>query len=260
MIPLVIPSLTNLRVLVTRPAHQAQSLCKQIQRFGGIALAFPVLEIKPLEFVLPIETYDLLIFVSVNAVAHGLSLLKMQHELNNTSPLIAVIGNATAAALEQLGYKPDVVAAAPFNSEALLKHEALQSPPARILLVRGVGGREVLRDTLLARGSVVEVMEVYERVTAVVDNNARTEILRALREGLIDVITITSTDIVNALMPLFDANDLELLQRVAVVAGSVRIAARLSACGWQGECIVSASPDDAAMLRALIRWHSRARN
>ena len=65
MIPLVIPSLTNLRVLVTRPAHQAQALCKQIQRFGGNVLSFPVLEIKPLEVVLPVEAYDLLIFISV---------------------------------------------------------------------------------------------------------------------------------------------------------------------------------------------------
>jgi len=260
MIPLVIPPLTNLRVLVTRPASQAHSFCNQVQKLGGIALGLPVLEVRPREFALRTETYDLLIFVSVNAVTHGLPLLKSQSELNATTPHIAVIGNATATALKQSGYAADIIAAAPFNSEALLKHTALQSPPEKILLIRGVGGRDLLRDTLMKRGATVDIAEVYERVPAQIDAKIRAQISKSLRDDEIDIVTITSVDTLTALESLFEGIDREQLKRVAVIAGSGRIAAQVAKAGWRGTCITSDSPDDATMVKTLIGWHSRGRN
>ena len=258
MIPFVIPPLKDLRILVTRPAQQAQSLCTRIKQLGGIALGVPLLEIKPCDFNLPTQAHDLLIFISANAVTHGLALLQSQVELAGSTPLIAAVGNATAAALTQAGYAPDIIAATPFNSEALLAHEALQSPPENILLIRGAGGRELLHDTLVERGSEVAVVAVYERVAATVTSTMRTELAQALRDG-IDVITITSTEILHALNTLFDDTERAQLQRITAVAGSTRIAAQLPAA-WRDECIVSASPDDTAILTALTRWHTRARN
>ncbi|MEA3242729.1 MAG: uroporphyrinogen-III synthase, partial [Pseudomonadota bacterium] len=39
--------LQGVGVLVTRPAHQADSLCELIRQQGGTAIRFPVLEIRP---------------------------------------------------------------------------------------------------------------------------------------------------------------------------------------------------------------------
>ena len=75
--------LSGVRVLVTRPAAQAQSLAQRIEQAGGEAIRFPTLEIAAacdvaaLERVLTdIARFDLAIFISPNAVAHGLAHLK----------------------------------------------------------------------------------------------------------------------------------------------------------------------------------------
>lgn len=256
MIPLVIPPLSNLRVLVTRPAVQSESLCNGIAKLGGEVIRFPVLEIKSREVVLSSAHYDAVIFVSANAVTHGATLLKQL----NGSPQIAAIGTATAAALKTAGIDATITSPPPFNSESLLQHEALQSPPKHILLIKGLGGRDALRDTLIARGARVDSVEVYERITATVDEQARAALQRALREAAIDVITLTSMDIAHALSSLLDEADLALAQRCNVLAGSSRIAVQLSSLGWKGECLISDSPDDGTMLKALTRWHARARN
>ena len=255
MIPLVVPPLTNLRVMVTRPALQSKSLCNAIVKLGGEAIRFPVLEIQARAVSLVSTHYDLVIFVSANAVVHGASLLSQI----TLPPQIAVIGNATAAALKEKGFASTIVAAAPFNSESLLHHAALQSPPKSILLIKGVGGRDALQETLLARGAQVETVEVYERVTATVDKDDLSVVQRALREAAIHVITLTSADIAQALTSLLNETDLAMVRRCAVLAGSQRIAAQLPSMGWRSECVVSESPDDESMLKALTRWHSRSR-
>ena len=256
MIPLVIPPLSNLHVLVTRPAQQSQSLCNAIVKLGGEVIRFPVLDIKPRQAILSSTHYDLIIFVSANAVINGAWLFRQLIP----SPQVAVIGHATATALQDAGIEATIIAGLPFSSEALLQHEALQSPPARILLIKGTGGRHILRDTLIARGAQVDAIEVYERVITTADAQSRSVLQLALRDGTVDVITVTSMDIAHALSSLLDAPDLELAQQCMVLAGSVRIAMQLPALGWKGERIVSDSPDDDAMLRTLICWHTRRRN
>lgn len=256
MIPLVIPPLTNLCVLVTRPAPQSQSLCDAITQLGGEAIACPFIEIKPRSATLSSNQYDLVIFVSVNAVMHGVELLKGLP----SSPQIAAIGQATAAALQSADVAPDITAPSPFNSEALLQLDALQSPPKNILIVRGVGGRELLRETLGERGSNVDVVEVYERVSTTPDEQASNEVQNALRDNALNIITVTSVEIADALLSLSDQVELAGLRQCAVIAGSQRIATHLSDHHWHGAIVVSNSPDDASMINALIRWHTRARN
>ena len=73
MIPKVVPPLTGLTILVTRPAAQCAMLCEEIERQGGSAIAFPAVEIEPVavQTTLAAVDYDLVVFVSVNAVEHG---------------------------------------------------------------------------------------------------------------------------------------------------------------------------------------------
>jgi len=222
----------------------------------------PTLEIKAREVALCTQAYELLIFTSVNAVKHGSQLLAAQLELANTNgvpPLIAVIGTATAAALTQLGHRVDITPKM-MSSEGLLAEPALQVASQRVLIVRGQGGRELLRETLTQRGCTVEVCEVYERVAAQPDAAQLEAAVQLLRNGELDVISITSVDTLSALDALLPEPERQLAHRVPLLAGSARIAAEAKALGWNGETIVSANPEDKELLGALMRWYTRARN
>ena len=107
-------SLAGVRVLVTRPAAQAQSLIQHIERAGGIAVHFPTLEIIPvsdnakLEHVLAnVARFDYAIFISPNAVTHGLARLKARGGLP-AHLTVAAIGRGTARALAEAGIKNSI--------------------------------------------------------------------------------------------------------------------------------------------------------
>lgn len=262
MIPLLVPPLTGLTVLVTRPLQQATELCASIKALGGEALPLPVLDIVPRNAALPEHAHELMIFISANAVKHGLRLLHSQLELGKLggfTPRLAAVGTATAAALAAHGYSADIT---PLHasSEGLLDHPDLQNPPARVLIVRGQGGRELLRDTLIARHCRVTVTEVYERVNAQPLTEQLDAALIALRCGELDIITATSSATLQAFDALLLPDDRELAHQLTLVVGSARIAAQAKQWGWRGECVVSSSPEDTALLGTLACWRTRARN
>src|SRR5690606_26730779 len=142
--------------------------------------------------------HDLIVFASVNAVAHGAHLID-----KSPTARIAAIGKATAAALAEASLPADIVPETGFTSEALLAHPDFTLPDnARVLIVRGSGGREMLRETLTARGLVVETLDVYRRVRPEIDAATRDAIeARWASEG-IDVVTVTSVETLHNLIAL----------------------------------------------------------
>lgn len=255
MIPLLMPPLSGLQILVTRPTLQAAGLCARIIELGGTAITLPALAIQARDVTPPAERFDLLIFISSNAVEHGIAILKTQPQAR-----IAAVGAATTHALQSLDYAVDVAPERSANSEALLAHPLLQSPPPHILIVRGVGGRELLRDALLARGSQVEVAEVYERIPLTPDPEQYQAVKTLLHAGELDVISVTSIEILQALDAMLDADTKSSARQCVLLAGSTRIAAAARQLGWIGEHIIADSPEDAAMMTALTRWHTRGRS
>jgi uroporphyrinogen-III synthase len=254
MIPYQVPALTGLQLLVTRPALQAEPLCQRITQLGGKVLRLPALAIAARVAELPTTVYDLLIFISTNAVQHGQALLVAQ-----PAARIAAVGAATAQALEALGHRIDITPEHAANSETLLAHPLLQTPPAKVLIVRGSGGRELLRETLSARGSHVDVVEVYQRIAVAPAAEAYLALQIQLREAQLDIISVTSVEILQALDVLLDDELRELAHQCILLCGSTRIAQAARAAGWQGELIVAASPEDNALVTALTRWYTRAR-
>ncbi len=254
MIPLLIPPLTGLHVLVTRPVLQAEGLCQRIESLGGTTLRLPALHIEAQQAIIPDTRYDLLIFISSNAVQHGQAILKTQPQAR-----IAAVGSATAQALQSLGHAIDVAPEQASSSETLLAHPLLLTPPPNVLIVRGNGGRELLRETLIARGSKVDVVEPYRRVAAQPDAQQLDTLRQQLQTDALDVISVTSVDILQALDGMFDADMRPLAHACVLLAGSTRIAGAARAAGWQGECVIARSPEDAELIAALVRWHTRAR-
>lgn len=155
-------------VLVTRPAAQADGLCDRIAAAGGRPIRLPVLAIAPAAdptSLRPLlaEVWDLLVFVSRNAVEQALPLFPDQRL--PTAPRLAAVGQATAEALIAAGRAPDLVPSDRYDSETLLASPALADLRGqRVLIVRGNGGRALLGETLAARGAEVVFAEVYRRV------------------------------------------------------------------------------------------------
>jgi uroporphyrinogen-III synthase len=253
MIPYLIPPLSGLSILVTRPALQSASLNNRLIALGAQVTLLPVIEIISRECQLPGQRYDLLIFISSNAVHHGQAILAAQPQAR-----IAAVGTSTAQALISSGHQVDVTPELAASSEALLNHPLLQTPPARVLIVRGTGGRELLRDTLIARGSQVDVLEVYQRAPVQPETAQLNLIQQQMNDGLIDIVTLTSVEIVHAMHGLM--GNCLIAGHAGMLAGSSRIAQAARDLGWQGECVLADSPEESSLITSLTRWHTRARS
>jgi uroporphyrinogen-III synthase len=254
MIPKVMPPLAELTVLVTRPAQQAAALCGEITRLGATAIAFPAVEIVAMSASVAIG-HDLIVFVSVNAVAHGVHLIE-----KSPTARVAAIGRATAAALAQTSLPADIVPEAGFNSEALLAHPDLTlGNDARVLIVRGSGGRELLQETFAARGLLVETREVYERIRPTIDDATRNALEERWASEGIDVVTATSIETLHNLIGMLTDRGRALLRETTLLVASQRIAEAAQAAGLNGTLLVANGADDASMIGTLARWRTRAR-
>lgn len=255
MIPKVVPPLTGLSVLVTRPAQQAQSLCALIEQAGGNAIRFPTIGIEP-QSAAPAERCDLVVFASTNAVEHGWQLLAPHAEMK-----VAAIGKATAAALKQVDIKVDYVPEAGFTSEALLAHPELSlTPGMRVLIVRGEGGRELLQTEFTSRGLTVQTREVYRRVLPAIDVGVRDALETEWSERGVDVVTLTSVATLDHLRDILSERGRALLHSTALLVVSERIQEAARRANLRGHVVVAPAADDASIVGALANWHARARD
>lgn len=258
MIPWVAPPLTGLSVLVTRPRGQGTALCEAIARLGGEAIDFPALDIEPLaDVIAPVGSYDLVLFLSANAVRHGAALVR--DIVQTAATKVAALGRASAAALEAAGISVHVLPEAGSRSEDLLAHPALQIAPQRVLLVRGIGGRELLIETLTAAGAQVDVLEVYRRIPATHSAAEIAALEQRWREQDISVVTATSVDTLQALLTTLSADGIELLRQTPILTVSARVGVAAQQLGLRGECLIAPRADDAALLGTLAYWGIRAR-
>ena len=159
-------SLAGLKVLVTRPAGQANALCESLIQAGAYPITFPTIEIVPIAkqnwLKRNLADYDVIIFISRNAVAHfvaGLTESLPEHVL------LASVGDGSAESMRVHGLRVDIQPEQSIGSEGLLAMPELDDISGKkIVIVRGNGGRELLAETLVQRGANVHYLEVYERV------------------------------------------------------------------------------------------------
>ena len=243
------------RILVTRPAAQAERLCSLIEAAGGEAVRLPAIAIRepvdprPLAaLVAALDSYDLAVFISVNAVDKGLDFI-LSRRAWPAHTRIATVGVRSAAALAQHGLRVDLVPEHSYNSEALLALDELQDMTGkRVVIFRGNGGRELLHDTLVRRGASVEYVEVYRRVCPEV---AAETMRQLLRPGALDCITITSNEILQNLYVLAGPRGQPLLRDIPLVVAGGRQAELAATLGFTRPSVIAANAGDAAMLAAV---------
>ncbi|MBM4207174.1 MAG: uroporphyrinogen-III synthase [Gammaproteobacteria bacterium] len=254
--------LRGAHVLVTRPAHQADGLCRLINEHGGIAVRFPTIEITGVSSAIndftespaatnpwpQLSKYQWVIFTSSNAVNFALAAKggKISEFMGSQR---AVIGQATASCLATVGLPVHLMPVSGYDSEALLAMPQLQQVQDRsILIVRGQGGREELADVLRARGARVEYWEVYQRVKPYLDN---TEVLALLAQNKINVITITSFETLQNLLTMLGEVYKSKLTLIPLVVISERIKKLAAELGFTS-IAVTESPADAAIVKSAM--------
>lgn len=241
--------LTGLNIVITRPREQAAGLLRYIEQLGGKPLLFPLLEITPVtdqaalrEQLSRIAQFDLVIFISPNAVKYGMQALgKIPDHVR-----VAAVGQSSAQALRDLGVQGITAPTERFDSEALLAlHELHNISGWRVAILRGDGGRELLGDTLKSRGAQVEYITCYQRGKAHLDT-------AALQDAKPDVIAVTSSEALEHLWTMLVEQGRTGLAGTPLFVPHARIAELARQQGWR-EVVVSASGDD-GMLAALIAW------
>lgn len=247
--------LDGLAVIVTRPEHQAAPFLRMLRDSGAVAVAFPTLAIEPVTLDpetrarLAHDDHDWVVYTSVNAVEHGCSQLPRLRRAR-----IAVVGPATARALAARGLAVDAMPEATHDSEGLLALPGLaQLRGRRVLILRGVGGRETLRQTLMERGADVDVVEIYRRVAAIPAAAAVAAVEQALA-GERTVVAVTSVDVLDGLLALAPEPLQAGLRATRLLVPGERVARAARERGWRTGLIVARSAADGEMLAALLDW------
>ncbi|HSI24175.1 MAG TPA: uroporphyrinogen-III synthase [Methylotenera sp.] len=243
--------LQNLGIAITRPVDQAKKLSKLMTEAGGTPILFPLIEITALNNYSQFETvikdiaeYDWAIFISSNAVQNGMPRLL---KLGIPSHLqFAAIGPVTASELKAFGVKEVLIPMERFDSESLLAlPEMGQVEGKKILLVRGVGGRDVLAETLRARGALVTFAECYQRINPQTNCDLLTQLYS---KNKLHGIVITSSEAMRHLLDL--AGDSEWLKNITLFVNHARIAEVPLQLGLK--VAVASAPGDEAMLALVL--------
>ena len=256
--------LQGLGVVLTRPAHQAESLAQRLEAEGANVVRFPVLEIQDLKskesarsLIRELSDFSWAIFVSANAVERGVKLVGSAEEFPRGLKFAAV-GSSSARALKGLGVSPVLHPTKDLGSEALLAMPALRSEEIRgkrILIFRGEGGRGLLGNVLRERGARVDYAEVYRRVKSKKLNAE--QLLRIGRKGEVDVCVVTSGDGLRFLYSLVGESGREWLRDLPLVVMSKRMANLAHELGARLSPVVVKTSDDEGIAEALKQWHSR---
>jgi uroporphyrinogen-III synthase len=244
--------LDGVTIVVTRPAAQASRLLELARAAGAACVPYPTLQIERIALddatraQLHGRAWDWAIFTSTNAVESGLE--------QCPTPLAArhaAVGRATARMLERHGVKVDACPGGA-NSEGLLELPEFAALAGRgVLLVKGRGGRELLRDTLRARGADVLELDVYRRSDITPTATATAQLHAALANPGPLVVAVTSVDVLQSLLELVAGDDAARLRSRMLLVPGPRVAAAGVRLGWTGPVVAAATAEDEAMLAAL---------
>lgn len=245
------PNLQGLRVLVTRPAPQAEPLCRMLELQGAVALRLPLQAIEGVRqpalaarALQRAHEADAWIFTSANAVQHARRLD------SGVWPKLIAVGAATATALRAQGRAVELPDGA-YSSEGVLALAELQQISGRrYAIVTGEGGRDLLAPTLQARGASVERIAVYRRVALPYLPQTVAELL-----GQTDVAIVTSGEALTRLVSLAADHARDILLGLPLVVPSRRVVEQARQLGFRRPPLVPEQVADAALLQCLEHWH-----
>lgn len=248
-------------IAITRPIEQSHILAELIRQQGGTPLLFPLLAIAPLEDYRQFDASlnlladtDWAIFISTNAVQQAMPRVLQRYPTLPPRLHFAAIGPSTAAELQTFGVRQVLTPQDRHDSEQLLALPQMQAVAGqRIMLFRGVGGRELLAEALSARGAEVVFAECYRRVNPQQDAG---DLPRLWQNKQLHALVVTSSEALRNLLEL--AGDAEWLRGSLICVNHARIAELAQRNGLQ--VATSDAPGDEGMLNCLIQHYQGKRH
>ncbi|HEY8244585.1 MAG TPA: uroporphyrinogen-III synthase [Casimicrobiaceae bacterium] len=246
--------LSGIAVVVTRPARQAAPFAQQLAALGATPIVWPAIIILPpsdpdalARTHASLDRYDIAFFVSANAAEYGAPPVgRWPRRLKAYAP-----GPGTAAALAAVGVPYPRIPDTSQDSEGLLAlPELAEMKGKRAIIFRGHSGRELLAETLRARGAVVDTVSCYRRAAPAGDARG---LLDALRSHRATALTLTSTEGVDNLVGAAGVGGRAQLAQVPTFAPHARIVEHARALGLDARLTPGG---DAGLIAGLLEWAS----
>jgi uroporphyrinogen III methyltransferase/synthase len=264
---LSVKPLKNRTILVACSNKKMVELASGLEKMGGKVLPFPVIEAQAIEenhlldkALHSLREYTWIIFTSAYGVSFfGKRWIELGMPLTSPSmPKICAIGPATAAALEEFGWKA-ILIPKQFVAEGVLEalgtyHGGLQALAGhRILLPRAKEAREILPEALSAAGVRVDTIPCYQTVRAKIDE----EIAQQVREKNPDLVVFTSSSAIRNLMEILgqESGIKMLMESTSAVLGPIT-GNTLKSFGKLPDIIPEVNTV-AALLQAICNYYDR---
>jgi uroporphyrinogen III methyltransferase / synthase len=202
-------SLSNKRIVITRPLNQANEFAEAVRALGAIPILIPTIKITPMddyqvfdEALKNLDTYDWVVLTSVHGVASMWDRLdKLRIDTLPVNLKIAAIGPKTADAITAHGISPD------FIPEKYVLEKIVPGlgdiVDKKFLLARGNLARKVLPEMIESIGGIADDIVVYCTNSETLEESS----LQAIRHG-VDVITFTSPSIVENFISMVNSSGL----------------------------------------------------
>ncbi|MFT6154412.1 MAG: uroporphyrinogen-III synthase [Bermanella sp.] len=198
------------KVLITRPEGQQHTLMNALTRQHWQCFHQPLVSIHPItesdkgfydlkNKIMNIDLYDIIITVTSNASSLAYEWIDQYWPQIPINIQWFAVGKSSAQPLLPLGM--NIKSPVEKHSEGLLALPELQDLTAKkVLILRGTGGRELIAQTLTARGANVSYAELYKRQAISVH---KSQLSALLTEQQIHYALVTSGEMAQQL-----ANDL----------------------------------------------------
>lgn len=243
-------------VLVTRPDERGKALVDQLNQAGVVALHLPLLSIEAGAELAQLPTKlnqlksgDYVFLVSKSTVDFADKTLKDIGFSWRQDLQYFTVGHRTA---QHFSCQTECTVRYPITSEntegVLNLPQMAKLTDKNLLILRGNGGRELLREQTTLRGATVETVECYQRTPISYNNEEQTSI--CIRSG-VQTLVVTSLEILQALIEFVPENEQNWLKNCCLVTVSQRIADVAAQQGWHN-VVVSAGADNQSLLNTLL--------
>ncbi|HLT63729.1 MAG TPA: uroporphyrinogen-III synthase [Pseudohongiella sp.] len=222
-------TLSGVTVLLTRPVEQSAPLASALRNIGASVCELPLIEIEEVtepescekikNIILNLDQYTAAIFISINAARFGMRWIDQYWPQLPTGLSAYTVGPGTAEVLREFDW-PVFYPQTGVTSEDLLALPGLKNVEGqRIALFRGVGGRELLAETLRARGAKVDYLELYRRHTPDYSGDVMASLIHQYG---INAVVVSSAQILDVLLHSLH-HDASLMRTIPVIVPSERV-------------------------------------
>ena len=255
--------LFGLRVLITRPKHQADSFIHQLEQLGAVAFSMPVIDILPPHDWSEVDAFiqqvrggffDWLLFTSANGVNSFFDRWQaIRLDARSLGGVrIAAIGAGTGAALESRRLIPDLVPGQKMNSETLAAELTPMIAGKKIAILQAESGRDFLAKHLASLAHV-QVIAVYRQGLILKPDHPN---LALVENRKIDVVILTSPNIARGFLAACSQSSLNAIRSgmVKLLSNSQRTSEVIRGANLP-VALESSDPSESALLQTLLAFH-----